>query len=78
MLGSNNKPYKSLKQFLDDMFTEQFVQFTSNVKRLNGQNQVGEDIILLDRFEQNEQFLMQGKADAPLPFPANYQKRFPF
>ena len=25
MLGSNNKPYKTLKQFLDDMFTEQFV-----------------------------------------------------
>lgn len=36
------------------MFTEQFVQFTANIKRLNAQNQVGEDIILLDRFEQNE------------------------
>ena len=58
MAGSNNKPYKTLKQFLDEMFTEQFVQFTSNVKRLNGQSEVGEDIILLDRFEQNEQFLM--------------------
>jgi len=25
MMGSNNKPYKTLKQFLDEMFTEQFV-----------------------------------------------------
>lgn len=33
---SNNKPYKTLKQFLDDMFTEQFVQFTNQVKRHNG------------------------------------------
>jgi hypothetical protein len=77
-MGSNNKPYKTLKQFLDDMFTEQFVQFTSNIKRLNGQNQVGEDIILLDRFEQNEQFLTQGKGEGQLPFPQNYAKRYPF
>lgn len=32
------------------MFTEQFVSFTNNIKRLNSQNQVGEDIILIDRF----------------------------
>ena len=52
--SASNKHYKSLKQFLDDMFSEQFVQFTNDVKNLNGQNQVGEDIILLQRFEQNE------------------------
>ena len=52
--SASNKQYKSLKQFLDDMFSEQFVQFTNDIKSLNGQNQVGEDIILLDRFEQNE------------------------
>jgi hypothetical protein len=35
--GDNTKgeQYKTLKQFLDDMFTEQFVTFTNNVKRLN-------------------------------------------
>lgn len=49
--SSTTKQYKTLKQFLDDMFSEQFVQFTNTVKRYNGQNHVGEDIILLDRFD---------------------------
>ena len=54
--SASNKQYKSLKQFLDDMFSEQFVQFTNDIKSLNGQNQEDgeEDPILLDRFEQNE------------------------
>ena len=73
-----NKQYKTLKQFLDDMFSEQFVQFTNNVKRTNGQNQAGEDIILLDRFEENEQFLTSGSPDDPLPFPKNFAQRYPF
>jgi len=54
------------------MFSEQFVQFTNTVKRNNAQNQVGEDIILLDRFDENEQFLTSGSPDDPLPFPKNF------
>ena len=60
------------------MFSEQFVQFTNTVKRNNAQNQVGEDIILLDRFDENEQLLTSGSPDAPLPFPKNYANRYPF
>ena len=36
------------------MFSDQFVVFTERIKRLNHQNQVGEDILILDRLEQNE------------------------
>ena len=60
------------------MFTEQFVQFTNHIKRLNGQNQPADDIILLDRFAQNEEFLTSGSPDDPLPFPKNFSKRYPF
>jgi hypothetical protein len=68
----SDKQYKTLKQFLDDMFTDQFVNFTNNIKRLNSQNQVGEDIILLDRFDKNEVFLFSGSEDDPLKFPDNF------
>lgn len=60
------------------MFTDQFVAFTNNIKRLNSQNQVGEDVIILDRFEANETFLFSGSEDDPLPFPENFQSRYPF
>ena len=60
------------------MFTEQFVSFTNKIKRLNCQNQVGEDIILLDKFDQNEAFLFSGSEDDPLPFPKDFQNRYPF
>jgi hypothetical protein len=33
--STTTKQYKTLKQFLDDMFSEQFVQFTNSVKRYN-------------------------------------------
>jgi hypothetical protein len=39
---------------------------------------VGEDIILMDRFEQNEKLLFSGSEDDPLPFPKKYQQRYPF
>ena len=60
------------------MFTEQFVQFTNHVKRLNSQSSPGDDIVLMDRFDQNEAFLTSGSPDEPLPFPQNFQKRYPF
>jgi len=33
---------------------------------------------MLDRFDQNEQFLLSGSPDDPLTFPQNYAKRYPF
>lgn len=54
------------------MFTDQFVNFTHNIKRQNSQNQVGEDIILLDRFDANETLLFSGSEDDPLPFPKDF------
>lgn len=54
------------------MFTDQFVTFTNNIKRLNSQNQVGEDVIILDRFDKNETFLFSGSEDDALPFPQNF------
>lgn len=60
------------------MFTDQFVKFTDRIKTLNGESLPADDIVLQDRFEQNEQFLMQGSLDDPLPFPNNYSKRYPF
>ena len=54
------------------MFSEQFVKFTNQTKKLNAQNQVGEDILLLDKFEQNEQFLMTGDPNESLKFPNDF------
>ena len=54
------------------------MKFTDRVKNLNGEGVSKDDVVLLDRFEQNEQFLSQGSFDDPLPFPSNYAKRYPF
>jgi hypothetical protein len=64
------------------MFTEQFVQFTNSVKRLNTQMEGNDDLLLQDqkekRFKQNELLLMSGSANDPLPFPKNFAERYPF
>ena len=59
-VSTSSKQYKTLKQFLDEMFTEQFVQFTNSVKRLNVQMEGSDDLIMQDRFQQNEQLLASG------------------
>ena len=66
-----------MKQFLDDMFSDQFVKFTNHIKKLNAQNHVGEDIVMMDKFEQNEQMLMTGDPNQTLKFPADFKKRYP-
>ena len=78
LTSTSSKQYKTLKQFLDEMFTEQFVQFTTSVKRLNLQTEGKDDLILQDRFKQNEQLLTAGSPNDPLPFPKNFADRYPF
>ena len=36
----NEKQFQSLDQFLNEMFTDQFVKFTERVKRLNLVNKI--------------------------------------
>lgn len=49
--STSSKQYKTLKQFLDEMFTDQFVQFTNSVKRLNMRIEGSDDLIMQDRFK---------------------------
>ena len=57
------------------MFTEQFVAFTTNVKRTILGLEDGEDYYMKKRFNNNLQFLQSGQK---LRFPENYEQRFPF
>jgi hypothetical protein len=72
-----SKQYASLKEFLDEMFTEQFVQFTQNVKRFNSQSHASDDVIMMDRFYQNEAFIRSGRPDDALRFPRGFRERYP-
>lgn len=78
LTSTSSKQFKTLKQFLDEMFTDQFVQFTNSIKRLNVQLEGSDDLILQDRFKQNEQLLTAGSSNDPLPFPKNFAERYPF
>ena len=71
---ATSKQYKTLQQFLDDMFTNSFVRFTHNVKRANGGLMAGEEILVKDQFRTNEAFLRSGK---PLVFPADQAEKLP-
>ena len=65
-----------MNQFLDDMFTEQFVAFTTNVKRSILGLEDGEDYYMRERFNDHQRFLDSKKGK--LRFPENYEQRFPF
>lgn len=71
-----DRQFKSLKEFLADMFTDQFVNFTSTVKRINQINNINDDPTVQDKFEENKQFLFE--SNDPLRFPKDFQKRYPF
>jgi hypothetical protein len=52
------------------MFTDQFVNFTSTVKRINQINNVNDDPTVQDKFMKNEQFLFN--SNDPLRFPLDF------
>ena len=56
------------------MFTEQFVAFTTNVKRTILGLEDGEDYYMKERFNKNQRFL---ESKRKLQFPENYEQ-FPF
>ena len=60
------------------MFTDQFVQFTNNVKRLNGITDASSDILIQDKFKRNAHLLKSGNPNDQLQFPENYAQRYPF
>jgi hypothetical protein len=62
------------------MFTNQFVQFTDRVKRMNQQSkaELMQDPIVVQRFEENSEFLRYGDINEPLDFPNEFQKKYPF
>ena len=58
------------------MFTENFVNFTEQVKNEN--NLYCADKKQEAKFKKNEEFLMSGSVDDPLPFPEDFAKNYPF
>lgn len=70
-----DRSYLTIKSFLDDIFSEQFVKFTNHSKMINQQN--GEDLVQKDQFLQNQEVLFGKLSDKNLPFPKQYEQRFP-
>jgi hypothetical protein len=68
--------FKTLKEFLNDMFTDQFVNYTNEIKRVNLASNAYADPQLQARFQKNEEFLFM-KND-PLQFPKDFRERYPF
>lgn len=78
-LIGGDKPFQTLEQFLDEMFTSKFVSFTERVRRLNSLSfsKLARDEDMIKRIKSNSYLLSEKMAEQPLEFP-NYQNEFPF
>ena len=71
-ISNPSQQYKSLKQFLDDLFTEQFVGFTALTKRANNGLMLSvEEPINQERYRQNLKYL---NSPGPIEMPRDFQK----